>query len=582
MTAADSPHKKDKNLKSLETNSLNTSKKSVKKKAMKSKKPLASLKNIQEQLNEFIIQREDEVKLIAELQLQLKNTRKQVDSNQTQLTNTIDKKEFKKLKVKFKQSKAEFSKNTQTLSQEILIFKSLTHRIQSKIKLLEKETIDKYSASSLQENTALVEKINQFETQLQQFHTQSESLNQTLFEKIITQTDKNINSALAEQASLLESESDKKYAQINKNLNEHLQVLLAEKVSILEGTQQNLLSSLTEKHEQHNVQLSHTLTSLEALNSKQENLSENISSIDSRQHDLEKYQRDMELQQDERDKHQRDIEMHHSSDLNQFKNQFTQRSQIFLIGLLSVFIISAIILVKNNSNHQSSQVSLIAQLKTEISQKINQDTDLKLTTISQQNDTKFNLKLKQIENTLQKIKYETKREQLTLQSQHEVIKQSLLELSTKLNSTAEKMLVKDDAIKTPAIADQSNTHKISKKEAAAAEKTPAKQQLKPQIVQKNSMTKTLKDTKLVLNLQDSKRPFYGIQLLGARKQRTIEKFIKKYQLSEQAGIHQKLHQGKPWFILIYGQYASSKEAIKALKQLPQILQSNKPWVKKFP
>ncbi len=582
MAKASSSHKKNKILKSLgDEPSKNSAKTAIK------KSPATSLKNLQSQINVLIAQREDELVLITDLKQQLHSTKSQINTIDQQSSSLVDKKDLKKLRLKLKETNQEFHKDTQTLSQEILIFKSLIQRIKAKIKLLEQDVAGKDSTTS--DNTILLDKINQFEEQLNQFNTKKETSNQALYKKIIQQTEQQIKSSLAEQVSKIQLDSDKKHEQINAHFKQHVETLIAEKIALLEADQKTKLTTVIEQDSHQDTKLSSALFSLEELHTKQEALSVNHSSISSnlsslfqklkenqnshknsenhqhemesrqlemgshqrniksRQQDLENFQKDMEAYQQKTEKHQNDIEILHSSSINQLKKQFTTRSQIFLIGMLGIFIVSTIIIVKNNSNNLLNQSSLIAQLK-------------------------------QLENSIQKIKYETKSKHLTTQSEQESLQKSIIELTTKVNSISDNTL----QAKTSTTTAEAKQEKINKPKP---EKNIVPQKSTIPFEAKNTQKVPKQPAKKTVNKKPNKdrsQTYYGIQLLAARKQATIDKFIKKHQLSEQIHTHKKSIKGTIWYAVIYGKYPSSKAAIKAIKQLPAAIQANKPWVNKIP
>ena len=602
MAKANSSHKKDKNLKSLGDDSSKSSAKTAIKKS-----PATSLKNLQSQINVLIAQREDELVLITDLKQQLHSTKSQINSIDIQSSSLVDKKDLKKLKLKLKETNQEFHKDTQTLSQEILIFKSLIQRIKAKIKLLEQGVTGKDSTTS--DNTILLDKIKQFEQQLNQFNTQKETSNQALYEKIIQQTEQQIKSSLTEQVSKIQLDSDKKYEQINTHFKHHVETLLAEKIALIEADQKNKSTAVIKQDSQQDTKLSSALSSLEELHTKQEAISVNHSSISSnisslsqelkenqdshkrleshqreieshqqdiksRQQDLENYQKDMDAYQQKTEKHQNDIEILQSSSINQLKKQLTTRSQIFLIGMLGIFIVSTIIIVKNNSNNLLNQSSLIAQLKTEI----NDETQKKLADLNQQNTKNTNQQLKQLEDSIQKIKYETKSSNLTTQSEQEILQKSIIELTTKVNSISDNTLQAKTST-TTAEAEQEKTNKPKPEKNIVPQKSTIPSEAKS--IQKEPKQPAKKTVNKKPN-KDRSQTYYGIQLLAARRQATIDNFIKKHQLSEHIQTRKKSIKGTTWYAVVYGQYPSSKAAIKAIKQLPAAIQANKPWVTKFP
>ena len=72
---------------------------------------------------------------------------------------------------------------------------------------------------------------------------------------------------------------------------------------------------------------------------------------------------------------------------------------------------------------------------------------------------------------------------------------------------------------------------------------------------------------------------YSLQILGARLETTIEAFVKGRKFTQPHYILQLERGGKPWFMLLVGNYASSKDARSAISLLPAALQNQKPWAR---
>lgn len=72
---------------------------------------------------------------------------------------------------------------------------------------------------------------------------------------------------------------------------------------------------------------------------------------------------------------------------------------------------------------------------------------------------------------------------------------------------------------------------------------------------------------------------YTLQLYGARKLDLAEGIIAKNNLGDHAKIYHTQFQNKDWYVLVYGNYSSSAEAIRAISKLPPAVQKLKPWAK---
>ncbi len=77
--------------------------------------------------------------------------------------------------------------------------------------------------------------------------------------------------------------------------------------------------------------------------------------------------------------------------------------------------------------------------------------------------------------------------------------------------------------------------------------------------------------------QNSSR--WTIQLLGAREPETLLVFAQRHHLDNQAAWYKTWLSSKPYYVLVYGSYASRDSARAQINQLPQALRSAKPWVK---
>ena len=76
---------------------------------------------------------------------------------------------------------------------------------------------------------------------------------------------------------------------------------------------------------------------------------------------------------------------------------------------------------------------------------------------------------------------------------------------------------------------------------------------------------------------------YTIQILGVRNIKNLHNFIET-QLPAKANkiaYYKTSYQGKDWYPLLYGVYATKKDASSAMKQLPPKIQKASPWIRKM-
>ncbi|MFU2315045.1 SPOR domain-containing protein [Rahnella sp. PCH160] len=71
---------------------------------------------------------------------------------------------------------------------------------------------------------------------------------------------------------------------------------------------------------------------------------------------------------------------------------------------------------------------------------------------------------------------------------------------------------------------------------------------------------------------------FTLQLSGASQSSTLNAFAREQGLKNYL-VYQTARDGKPWFVLVSGNYASSADAKRAISSLPAEVQAKKPWVK---
>lgn len=88
----------------------------------------------------------------------------------------------------------------------------------------------------------------------------------------------------------------------------------------------------------------------------------------------------------------------------------------------------------------------------------------------------------------------------------------------------------------------------------------------------------IKDTAWVWS-QDPNR--YTVQLAAAESEASIQSVSGQLGLPGELVVVQTLHEGRHWYVLIYGSYASKEAAHKAIDRLPLSLQKTGPWPRSF-
>jgi DamX protein len=72
---------------------------------------------------------------------------------------------------------------------------------------------------------------------------------------------------------------------------------------------------------------------------------------------------------------------------------------------------------------------------------------------------------------------------------------------------------------------------------------------------------------------------YLVQILGTRAEKNAQAFIQQHGGNYRYFVKQ--HQGKPLYVVTYGNFANRAAAVAAVKTLPAALQAGKPWVRSF-
>lgn len=74
---------------------------------------------------------------------------------------------------------------------------------------------------------------------------------------------------------------------------------------------------------------------------------------------------------------------------------------------------------------------------------------------------------------------------------------------------------------------------------------------------------------------------YAIQLLGSNSEKKAQAFINNNKLTNKAYYYKGIHKGRPWFIVVIGNYSSKIEAQRALSKLPLSLRKLRPWPRQY-
>lgn len=79
-------------------------------------------------------------------------------------------------------------------------------------------------------------------------------------------------------------------------------------------------------------------------------------------------------------------------------------------------------------------------------------------------------------------------------------------------------------------------------------------------------------------IQNAPASHFTLQLSGASRPDTLKAYAKQHNLAH-SWVYETKRDGKSWYVLVTGVYASSTEAKQAIATLPADVQAKKPWVK---
>ena len=77
--------------------------------------------------------------------------------------------------------------------------------------------------------------------------------------------------------------------------------------------------------------------------------------------------------------------------------------------------------------------------------------------------------------------------------------------------------------------------------------------------------------------------FYTIQIMGGRNETALRNYVQTHRDRYRGPLayYQTKHKGGPWYPLLYGIYATRKQALAAKRALPEDIQKLSPWIRKI-
>lgn len=126
------------------------------------------------------------------------------------------------------------------------------------------------------------------------------------------------------------------------------------------------------------------------------------------------------------------------------------------------------------------------------------------------------------------------------------------------------------------------TQQVANAEVKQVAKTQIQQVAKVEVKnKKESARKSLSAQESYLLSID--KHHYTLQLLGASKESSVKEFMQKHAIEDKANAFRTKRQGKDWYVVVYGNYASSGEAKTAANAMPSSLKNAhvQPWVREL-
>ncbi|WP_417598729.1 AAA family ATPase [Oceanospirillum sp.] len=108
------------------------------------------------------------------------------------------------------------------------------------------------------------------------------------------------------------------------------------------------------------------------------------------------------------------------------------------------------------------------------------------------------------------------------------------------------------------------------------EKAPEPQKTPETKPVKNNAKSPYKQEKELMALKKSQ---YTLQLLGSHIEANAIRFIDGLKNKSKVRYFETIYQGKPWFVVIYGEFDNRDSAIASIPKLPSEFQNRKPWAR---
>jgi DamX protein len=153
-----------------------------------------------------------------------------------------------------------------------------------------------------------------------------------------------------------------------------------------------------------------------------------------------------------------------------------------------------------------------------------------------------------------------------------------------MNTTASTLPTAPATVMGGAQPQRETTQPIQGKTPIQQNKTPAKTASKPATTtHKSSSTSTAGSQSGAVSgnggsIQSAPGSKFTLQLSSASRSDTLNAYAKQQKLAHYF-VYETKRNGKPWYVLVSGVYASSADAKRAIATLPADVQAKKPWVR---
>jgi len=114
-------------------------------------------------------------------------------------------------------------------------------------------------------------------------------------------------------------------------------------------------------------------------------------------------------------------------------------------------------------------------------------------------------------------------------------------------------------------------------------KKPAEPKAIPkQVATPKATNKVDKDSKQESNLMTKPANHYTLQMMGSLDEAGVKSFIEAQTTNRSDfSYFEGRYKGQPWYVVVYGDYASRDEALAAIQKLPKSLQKQRPWARSY-